>query len=159
MAQVNDYVDLKGVSYFLKELDDGQQKLICQLQNYAKKHPDSAGFGNYWMPKVSEFYAARGLTQEEIIRTMVWRIAQDLGSRLAIAEGWTRPGDYRDELEHLIGTRFSTRREFCRAAGLSEDMLSHVLAKRKHLAIDTLTDALERVGYTVHIAPAPEIDL
>jgi hypothetical protein len=56
-------------------------------------------------------------------------------------------------LEHLILARFKTRREFCEATGLSEDMLSHVLARRKHLAIDTLNAALAKVGYTVHIAP------
>jgi hypothetical protein len=49
--------------------------------------------------------------------------------------------------------RFKTRREFCEATGLSEDMLSHVLARRKHLAIDTLSSALEKVGYTLHIGP------
>jgi hypothetical protein len=32
-------------------------------------------------------------------------------------------------------------------------MLSHVLARRKHLAIDTLNAALEKIGFTLHIAP------
>jgi hypothetical protein len=35
-------------------------------------------------------------------------------------------------------------------------MLSHVLSKRKHLAIDTLADALARVGYSIHIVEAPK---
>ncbi len=35
-------------------------------------------------------------------------------------------------------------------------MLSHVLAKRKHLAIQTLAEALEKVGYGLHIAPLPD---
>jgi len=86
----------------------------------------------------------------------VYRLAQDLDSRLAISEGLARPPDYRDDLADLIRTRFRTRREFCEATGVSEDMLSHVLAKRKHLAIDTLTEALGRIGYTLHIAPLPE---
>jgi hypothetical protein len=73
---------------------------------------------------------------------------------LGIAQGKTRLSDYRDELEHLILTRFKTRRQFCQATGLSEDMLSHVLARRKHLAIDTLNAALERIGYTLHISPS-----
>jgi len=62
-------------------------------------------------------------------------------------------GDYRDELELLIVTRFRTRREFCAATGLSEDMLSHVLARRKHMAIDTLTEALARTGFRLTIVP------
>ena len=41
-----------------------------------------------------------------------------------------RQGDDRDELVRIIADRFTTRREFCEAAGVSEDMLSHVLARR-----------------------------
>jgi hypothetical protein len=36
-------------------------------------------------------------------------------------------------------------------------MLSHVLAKRKHLGIETLTDALAKIGYTIHITQMPDI--
>jgi len=46
--------------------------------------------------------------------------------------------------------RFST----VEATGLSEDMLSHVFAGRKHLAIDTLEESLHRIGYALHIVPS-----
>jgi len=92
------------------------------------------------MPEVDKFYSAKGLTRRQIFQTVGWQIAQDLSGRLMIAKGLARPSDYRDEIEDLIEGRFRTRREFCEATGLSEDMLSHVLAKRKHLAIDTLAD-------------------
>jgi hypothetical protein len=36
-------------------------------------------------------------------------------------------------------------------------MLSHVLARRKHLAIDTLESALGKIGYTLRIMPAPTL--
>jgi hypothetical protein len=88
-----------------------------------------------------------------VIEMPLYRVARDIGSRLGVAQGIMGRSDYRDELELLILSRFKTRREFCDATGLSEDMLSHVLARRKHLAIDTLNAALEKVGYTVHIAP------
>lgn len=55
----------------------------------------------------------------------------------------------------MIRTHFHTRREFCEATGISEDMLSHVLAGRKHLAIDTLSQALARIGYRLQITPRP----
>jgi hypothetical protein len=32
-------------------------------------------------------------------------------------------------------------------------MLSHVLAKRKHMSIQSLSDALAKVGYTIQITP------
>jgi hypothetical protein len=32
-----------------------------------------------------------------------------------------------------------------------------VLAKRKHLAVDSLAEALAKIGYTLHIVPHAEI--
>lgn len=151
------YSDLHGRSFFLKELDSPQQTLIAEMQAEAENKPNSADFRNRWMARVGKFFTDRGLDRKETTNTTVWRIYQDLTSRLRIAEGWTKPGDYRDELEQIILSRFRTRREFCQATGLSEDLLSHVLAKRKNLSIDTLTEALDRIGYTLHISPRPEI--
>ncbi|MEX0704496.1 MAG: hypothetical protein WD069_20510 [Planctomycetales bacterium] len=93
------------------------------------------------------------MSRKESARSALFRIAQDLDDRLAIAQGLARAPDYRDELAELIRERFKTRREFCRATGISEDMLSHVLAGRKHLAIDTLQQALARIGCTLRIVP------
>jgi hypothetical protein len=155
MSQTREYLDLKGRSHSLADLDTEERALIRELTGHAGSHSWS-DYSNFWMPKVSELYSRRGLSRGEVLRTVVYRIAQDLGSRLAVAEGLARPPDYRDDLAELIRTRFRTRREFCEATGVSEDMLSHVLAKRKHLAIDTLTEALGRIGYTLHIAPLPE---
>ena len=55
-----------------------------------------------------------------------------------------------------LGEPFGTRRAFCQATGLSEDLLSHVMARRKHLSMSSLTDALHRIGYALHIGPAPQ---
>ncbi len=62
--------------------------------------------------------------------------------------------DYRDELAELIDRLFATRRQFCEATGLSEDLLSHVLGRRKHLAIHTLVEALNRIGFSLRIMPS-----
>jgi hypothetical protein len=147
------YVDLSGRTFELSELDKEERELLAKLKAFADRNPEWSEYRNYWLSEVAKLYETQGLTRTEIIATAVYRIGQDIGSRLGIAQGKTRLSDYRDELEHLILTRFKTRREFCEATGLSEDMLSHVLARRKHLAIDTLYAALEKVGYTVHIAP------
>jgi hypothetical protein len=147
------YTDLKGRVIVLADLDAEERELVDELKSYAAAHPDWNEYGNYWMPKVYALYKARGLTRRETIATDVWRIAQDIGGRIAVAAGLARAPDYRDDLESLISTHFPTRRAFCEATGLSEDMLSHVLAKRKHLAVDTLNEALGRIGYALHIAP------
>jgi len=157
MSTHSSYTDLRGRSFFLKELDPEQQSLVAEMESEASQNPDSADFSNRWLARIGTFFEKRGLTRRETTRTTAWRIFQDLTSRLSIAEGWTEPGDYRDELEQIILSRFRTRREFCQATGLSEDLLSHVLAKRKNLSIDTLTDALDKIGYTLHISPRPEV--
>lgn len=147
------YVDLSGLVYALSGLDKEERELLARWKAYADSNPPWHEYRNLWMAEVGQFYEQRGLPRSQIIETPVYRVGQDIGSRLGIAQGKVRPSEYRDELLHLILTRFKTRREFCQATGLSEDMLSHVLARRKHLAIDTLNAALEKVGYKLHIAP------
>ena len=153
MKKTNVYQDLKGRELALGDLPKAERTLIDQLRVEAKKAADWSDFSNLWMSKVSEYYSAQGLTRPQIRQTAGYRIGQDLDSRLAISKGMARAPDYRDELELLIHERFQTRREFCEATGLSEDMLSHVLSKRKHLAINTLEECLQRIGFTLHIAP------
>ncbi len=159
MIQANRYFDLRGQMIDTSSLDEEERHLVDELQKYAEDHPDArtAEFHNFYFHHVGEFYLARGLTRREVTRTIVWRIAQDLNSRLMIAAGLAKRGDYRDELENLILMKYKSRRAFCEATGLSEDMLSHVLAKRKNLGIQTLAEALAKIGYTIHITQMPDI--
>ncbi len=147
------YLNLKGQTFFLDSLPADERKLIAELQAKAKRTKVWASYQNFWMPRVKAFYEPRGLTRPQIMRTPGYLIGQDLGSRMAVEQGWARPPDYRDELESIIQQRFKTRREFCEATGLSEDMLSHVLARRKHLAVSTLEESLRRIGYSLRITP------
>jgi hypothetical protein len=93
------------------------------------------------------------MNRREIVLQPVWKIAQDLGSRLMVRAGLARSVDYRDRLEEIIRSQFPSRRSFSEATGISEDMLSHVIAHRKHLAVETLAEALERIGYELQIVP------
>lgn len=150
-----EYVDLKGRAIPLTQLDADERRLVRHLQDRARRHPDWGMFDHYWMKTLAAFYDARGLSRRQSSRTAAFRIAQDLSGRLAIAAGMARPPDYRDELDEIIRTGFPSRRAFCEATGLSEDMLSHVLSGRKNLAIETLVQALDRIGYVLRIAPHP----
>jgi hypothetical protein len=152
-TKLTQHVDLSGRVYALSGLDEDERELLASLKAFADSEPPWHEYQNRWMAAVGRFYEQRGLTRSQVMETPVYRVAQDLGSRLGIAQGKMRQSDYRDELERIILTRFKTRREFCEATGLSEDMLSHVLARRKHLAMDTLYSVLEKVGYTLHITP------
>ena len=149
------YVDLMGNQIPLGGLDDEELDLVRALKRRAETHPDWIDFDNYWVGAVADLYNGRGVPRTQSSRTPVFRIAQDLSGRLAIAAGWARAPDYRDELDELIRSRFKTRREFCEATGISEDMLSHVLARRKHMSIETLAHALDRIGYSLRITERP----
>ncbi len=146
------HIDLRGRTIDLSTLDQEDLQLFRQLQADAERM-DSADYRNHWITQVSSLLTPRGHSKAAIVGSTIYRLAQDLGSRQQVQRGEARVADYRDELERIVLGQFKTRRAFCEATGLSEDMLSHVLARRKHLAIDTLTEALGRVGYRLTIAP------
>jgi len=151
-----DYVDLDGNLVSLAGLDAGERALVARLRRRARTHPDWCAFNEFAMAAVAAFYDRRGLSRRQAGRTPVFRIALDLGNRLGIAEGRVRapePGDYRDELEQLV-LQFPSRAAFCKATGISPDMLSHVLAGRKDLSLDRLAKALGRIGYRLNFVPA-----
>ena len=147
------YINHRGESFVLGSLDAEERGLLSSIQS-ATKTMDRVTFYNYWRDEVSRFYASRGLSKREIVETIIYQIAQDIHSRKLVSAGLARIPDYRDDLEKIVSHEFPTRRAFCDATGLTEDMLSHVLAKRKHLAVDTLSEALAKVGYRLHIVPS-----
>ncbi len=156
MSKVKVYVDLDGREICLGHLDAEERKLLARLRRRAATHPDWCDFDNYRFRTITEFYDARGVPRKVSRESVVYRVAQDLSSRLGLACGLIRPDDYQGELEDLIREKFPSRRAFCEATGLAEDMLSHVLAGRKDLSLAKLTGALARIGYRLRIVPAPE---
>jgi hypothetical protein len=156
MKRADSYLDLDGNQISLAGLDVDEFRLVARLRRRASTHPDWCDFDNYWMRAVAEFYDARCLARKDSRKTAAYRISQDLSARLGIAEGMIQPADYRDQLEDLVLNHFPSRRAFCKATGLSEDMLSHVLAGRKDLSLEALTKALERIGYRLRITRAPD---
>jgi len=152
------YTTLDGTSVALASFDAQERVLLSSLQADAKLMGRDEYY-NHWIKLVLAFYRKRGLSKRDIVETGVYRIAQDLHSRKMVNDGIARVPDYRDDLEKIVTKQFPTRRAFCEATGLSEDMLSHVFAKRKHLAVDTLEEALAKVGYRLHIVPSAKASL
>ncbi len=153
MPQTEPYIDIYGRPISLQALDAEERRLVARLRQRARANPDWDAFDNWWTRAVAAFYQSRGYTPARFRQTVVYQIAQDLSSRLAVAAGLARLPDYRDELAELIRTRFPSRRAFCKATGIAEDLLSHVFAGRKDLSVATLTKGLERIGYVLRIAP------
>jgi hypothetical protein len=150
------YVDLDGNEIALDGLDAQERRLLARLQRRARTHPDWCAFDNYRMPALIEFYDGRGVSRKALVRTPLWRIAQDLSSRLGIAAGLIREPDYRDDLEDLIREQYPSRRAFCQATGLTKEALNDFLAGRADLSLAELTRALEQIGYRLHIIAAPQ---
>jgi hypothetical protein len=148
-------VDLDGHEICLEHLDAEERKLLARLRQRARTNQDWDAFDNYRTATVPAFYLACGLARKAVPQTILWRISQDLSSRLALAAGLTRNGDYLDDLEELIREHFPSRRAFSEATGISEEMLGGVLAGRKDLSLKGLATALERIGYALRIAPLP----
>jgi hypothetical protein len=146
------YVDIAGRAYDLTPLSSEERKLLSRLKRLANR-VESAEYRNRSLQEIATFYEGRGLSRREIVKKPLHKIAQDFGARKQVERGEARAPDYRDQLEELIRTRFPTRRAFCEATGLSEDMLSHVLSRRKHLSVDRLSEALGRIGYSLRISP------
>jgi hypothetical protein len=157
MKPTDVYVDLDGQEISFVHLDAAERKLLARVIRRARTHPDWDAFDNWWTIVVTAFYKKRGLDRKAVPRTIPWQIAQDQSSRLAVAAGLARVGDYRDELAALIDEKYVSRRAFCKAAGLSEDMLSHVLSGRKDLSLEKLTRALSQIGYRLRIAAVPQL--
>jgi hypothetical protein len=157
MKPTDVYVDLDGHEIALASLDEPERQLVARLRRRARTNPDWDAFDNYWTVAVPAFYQARGLARKAVVRTRVWRIAQDLSGRLGIAAGLVRPSDWLGDLEDLIREHYPSRQAFCKATGLSEAVLKQVLAGREDLSLKSLTEALERIGYRLRITSAPVI--
>jgi hypothetical protein len=156
MPQTNVYLDLDGREICLGHLDAEERKLLARIRRRARTHPDWYGFRNYWVGAVTAFYDERRVPRKALAASAVYRVAEDLWSRLGIAAGLLRPDDYRSELEALIREQFPSEQAFCKATGLSEEVLNAFLAGRGEPPLDVLNAALERIGYGLHIRAARE---
>ena len=108
------------------------------LEKVAKKYnsrQDWTRFAAWWN---AEFNASSLSTS-----SVVYRICQDLESRLGINQGKVSPPDYRDFLAELIDTHFGSRQEFCKATEVDPGQLSRVLASRADLSMKVLQKVLE----------------
>jgi hypothetical protein len=150
-----EYVNLYGDKISLTGLDSQERALVARLRRRAAAEPAWCDFRNYCIRAVGEFYDKRGNSRKKASQSPVFRIALDLSNRLGIAEGKVRAPDYRSELQNLVVNQFPSRSDFCKASGISSDMLSQVLAGRKDLSLEALTTALDRIGYRVRFVPAP----
>lgn len=86
------------------------------------------------------------------VDSALYRVGQDLELRLGVLSGEVAAPDYRDSLADLIAERFRSRYAFCKATGVDQGNLSHVLAGRRHFSTETLLRVLETLGVRLELA-------
>jgi hypothetical protein len=158
MRRPSVYTDLDGRPLCLGHLDADERRLLARIQRRARENQDWDAFDNYWTRAIGAFYDARGVPRTVSRESVVYRVAQDLSSRLGIASGLVRMEDYRDQIEELIEEKYRTRKAFCEATGLAEDTVSDLLRGRLDLSLSALEKALGRIGYTLCIRRVPRME-
>ena len=150
------YAHLRGIECDENSFTPEELALFLAARKHFAESPRWDDFKNRWYGAVMRYYDDQNLPRGESITKALYRVVQDMGSRLMIAAGVARMPDYQTQIANIIEEKFDTRRQFCEATGLSEDMLSHVLHGRKDLSIGTLTEALGKIGYGLSIVPVPQ---
>jgi hypothetical protein len=147
------YRTLKHEIYDLDALPPDQQSMYEAVWEFYQQGPDWDTFTAFWLAHIERLQPQ--LTRQEITETPIFKICEDLDARLAINQGYTRPSDYRDELQMIIEQKFPSRYAFCQTIGLDEGYLSRVLNKRQHISMKKLAHILDAIGYEVTIREKP----
>jgi hypothetical protein len=150
------YTTIQGNELDLSSLTSEETSLFLSARKAYAESLEWLGFKQRWLNDVVAFYDRQNLPRRETTSKPLFLAVQDMGSRLMVDQGFARMPGYRDQLLSIIETKFDTRREFCEAAGVSEDMLSHVLKGRKDLSIGALEELLGKIGYGLSLVPLPK---
>jgi hypothetical protein len=147
------YQTLKHEIYDLDALPPDQQSIYAAVSEVYQQEPAWDTFTAFWLAQVDRLHPP--LTRKAITETPIFKICEDMDARLAIRQGYTRPSDYRDELQMLIEQKFPSRYAFCQTVGLDEGYLSRVLNKRQHISMKKLAHILDAIGYEVTLREKP----
>ncbi|MEK6259603.1 MAG: hypothetical protein AABP62_13380 [Planctomycetota bacterium] len=90
MIHDSNYMALRGDVISVSSLTVAEQEFVAELKRQAKQLGEWTVYENYWLRAVADFYKESGLTRKQIRERGAYRIAQDLGSRLAVEAGLAR---------------------------------------------------------------------
>jgi hypothetical protein len=142
---MNFYKTLNGEIFDFNQLTDEQKAIYNVVKSFYDTNPEWTEFSNFWITKIREAF-----TNEEpslVVEEPIYKICQDLESRLGIRQGYAREPDYRDLLADIISIHFKSRYQFCKEIEIDEGYLSNVLNRKKHLSVEKLEEILERTNY------------
>jgi hypothetical protein len=141
------YKTLNGEVFDLDKLTDKERKIYKELKSYYDSNQEWTAFSNLWFAKIRR--AFKDEKPSVVVQTPIYKICQDLDSRLGLKQGYTREPDYRDLLIDIIGSHFKSQSEFSKTVGIDPGYLSSVLAKRKHLSVEKLEQILSKTNYQI----------
>lgn len=147
---MNCYVTLLHEVFDLEKLPTGHKRILQKVSKYFAQKPPSHKFNDFWQHNVLKVCGEK-VSKEAITETPLYKICQDMESRLGIEEGYIRQPDYRDVLSKIIYENFSSRYQFCKVTGVDEAFLSNVLSKKKSFSIENLIKILDKIGYELEI--------
>ena len=144
---MNRYKTLNGEIFDLDELTDELKAVYRELKTHYDTNMEWTEFPNLWTAKVRN--ALSGKHSSEIVDEPIYKICQDMESRLGIRQGYTKEPDYRDLLADIISLHFGSRYQFSKEIGIDEGYLSSVLNKKKNLSLEKLQEILKKINYRI----------
>jgi hypothetical protein len=144
---MNFFKTLNGEVFALDRLTSEQKRIYSEAKSFYDENPEWREFSNFWITKIRDIFANE--EPSSVVEEPLYKICQDLESRLGIRQGYTREPDYRDLLADIIDLHYRSRYQFCKDMGIDEGYLSNVLNKKKHLSIERLQEILEKTNYRI----------
>ncbi len=150
---MNAYETLDHKTFDLDKLPSKQKKFFEEMKVCLRKKFDWSEFGSFWFNQLSVVF--KEVKKEDIPQLPIFKICQDMESRLGVQQGYTRLTDYRDMLAKIISEVYKSRYLFCKEVGIDEAFLSNVLKKKKHFSTKKLQEILDKAGYDLEIRKRP----
>ena len=141
------YKTLNGEVFDLDKLTNKEKRIYAELKRHYDSNTEWTAFSNLWLTKIRKSF--KNEDPSLVVQTPIYKICQDLGSRLGLKQGYTKEPDYRDLLVDIIGSHFKSQYEFSKIVGIDPGYLSCVLAKKKHLSMEKLEEILGRTNYRI----------
>ncbi len=149
------YLTLDNDEYSLDALDAEEQRLYQEVKRRFDTDMDAVEFTNFWMGLIRKQYES--IERAEIVALPLYKICQDLESRLAIRQGYAKEPDYRDLLADAIDMRYTSRYQFCKETGMDQGYLSSVLNKKKNTSFETFQRLLVLLNCRIAIIDNPSL--
>lgn len=152
---MNQYKTIYNEVYDIDTLSVREKRFLRKAGKYFKTNPDWNKFSNFWHKEIEDIF--RRKPAKKMIDSPVYRICEDLESRLGVKQGYAKAPDYRDLLEELIDAQYPSRYKFCKENAIREDLISRALNKQRNLSIETLQKILKALHYEIYYREIPTL--